>query len=92
MCLGLGLPGKRQLSGELVVWTTLADAAGLGLQHLPSRRGALGKARQRIGETFALALDVDHPNTIAWEVLCFSLSVPFATHIAEPRRRGLLAH
>jgi hypothetical protein len=47
---------------------------------------------QRVGEPFALALDVDHPNTIAWEVLCFSLSVPFATHIAEPRRRGLLAH
>jgi hypothetical protein len=59
---------------------------------LAPRRGTLGEARQRVGEPVALALDVDHPNTIAWEVLCFSLSVPFATHIAEPRRRGLLAH
>jgi hypothetical protein len=92
MRLGFGLPGQRQLSGELVAGTTLAGAADLGLQRLAPRRGALGEARQRVGETFALALDVDHPNTIAWEVLCFSLSVPFATHIAEPRRRGLLAH
>ena len=34
MYLGLGLPGQGQLSGELVVWTTLAGAAGLGLQRL----------------------------------------------------------
>jgi hypothetical protein len=34
---------------------------------------------------------VDHPNTIARDVLRFSLSVPFATRIAEPRRQGLVA-
>jgi hypothetical protein len=51
----------------------------------------LDEARQRAGEAPALALDVDHPNTIARDVLRFSLSVPFATRIAEPRRRGLLA-
>jgi hypothetical protein len=51
----------------------------------------LGEARQRVGEALAPALDVDHPNTIARDVLRFSLSVPFATRIAEPRRRGLLA-
>ena len=32
MRLGLGLPGQRQLSGELVVGTTLAGADHLGLQ------------------------------------------------------------
>ena len=31
MCLGLGLPGLRQLGGELVVGTTLAGVAGPGL-------------------------------------------------------------
>jgi len=31
---GLGLPGKRQLGDKLMVWTTLAGATGLGLQHL----------------------------------------------------------
>jgi hypothetical protein len=34
---------------------------------------------------------VDHPDTIARDMLRFSLSVPFAARIAEPRRRGLPA-
>jgi len=34
MRLGLGLPRKRQLGGKLVVGTTLAGAADLGLQRL----------------------------------------------------------
>ena len=76
---------------QLVVCMPLASAGQLGLQHLALRRDAFGKPRQRVGEAFALVLDVDHPNTIAWEVLRFSLSVPFATRLAEPRRRGLLA-
>ena len=46
--------------GQLVVRTTLAGAADLGLQLLAPRRGALGEARQRVGEAFALALDVKH--------------------------------
>ena len=60
MRLGLGLPGKRQRDGELVVGTPQAGAAGLGLQRLAPRGGALGEARQRVGETLAPALDVKH--------------------------------
>ncbi len=60
MRLGLGLPRKRQLGGKLVVCDTLAGTAGLGLQHLAPGRGALGEARQRGGEAFALVLDVEH--------------------------------
>ena len=86
------MTGRLQLEDKLAVWIALAGAAGPGLQRHAPRRGALGETCQRVGEALALALDVDHPNTIAWEALCFSLSVPFATHIAEPRRRGLLAH
>ena len=36
----------------------MADALDLRLQHLAPRRGAFGKARECVGETFALALDV----------------------------------
>jgi len=43
-----------------VVWAPRASAAGLGLQRLAPRRGALGEALQRVGEAFALALDVEH--------------------------------
>ncbi len=60
MRLGLGLPGKRQLGGEPVVWTPRVGAAHLGLQHLAPRCSALAEARQRVGEAFALALDVKH--------------------------------
>jgi hypothetical protein len=91
VCLGFGLSRTVQLDGTLVVSIALAGATGLGLQRLAPRRGALGEALQRVGQPRALALDVDHPNTIAWDVLRFSLSVPFATCIAEPRRRGLPA-
>ena len=60
MRLGLGLPGQHQLGGKLVVGTTLAGAADLGLQRLAPRRGALGEARQHVGEPLALVLDVEH--------------------------------
>ena len=43
---------------EFVVRTKLARAADLGLQLLAPRCGALGEARQRVGEAFVLALDV----------------------------------
>ena len=56
----LVLLGQRQLSGKLVVGTTLARAADPGSQGPAPRRGALGKARQCVGEAFALALDVEH--------------------------------
>jgi len=54
MRLGLGLPRKRQLGGKLVVWTTLAGTAGLGLQRLAPGRGTLGEVLQRGGKAFAL--------------------------------------
>jgi len=60
MRLGLGLPRKRQLGDKLVIGTTRAGGAGLGLQRMAPGRGALGEARQRVGEAFALALDVKH--------------------------------
>ena len=85
------MTGQRQLGGKLGIGSPSAGAAGSGLQGLAPRCGPLGQARQRVGQALALALDVDHPNTIARDVLRFSLSVPFATRIAEPRRRGLLA-
>jgi len=53
---GLGFARKRQPGGKLVVGTTVAAAADLGMQRLAPRRGALGEARQRVGEAFALAL------------------------------------
>jgi hypothetical protein len=83
--------GLLELDDKLAVWIPLTGAADPGLQRLAPGRGARGKARQRVGQALAPALDVDHPNTIARDVLRFSLSVPFATRIAEPRRRGLLA-
>ncbi len=60
MRLGLGLPRKRQLGGKPVAGRTLAGAADPGLQRLAPGRGALGEARQRVGEALALALDVEH--------------------------------
>jgi hypothetical protein len=59
MSFGLGLPHLRQLAGKFVVRTALAGVTlDLRLQHLTPRGGALGEARERIGETFALALNV----------------------------------
>ena len=60
MRLGLGLPRRLQLADKLAVWTPLAGAADPGLQRLAPRHGALGEVLQRAGETFALALDVEH--------------------------------
>ncbi len=60
MRLGLGLPGKLQLGGEPVVGTPRAGAAHLGLPRLAPRCSALVEARPRVGEAFALALDVKH--------------------------------
>src|SRR5258708_15596289 len=56
--LGLGLP--RKLNGQFVVRTKLTRAANLGLELLAPRPGALGEARQRVGETFVLTRDVKH--------------------------------
>jgi len=61
MLLGFGLPRKRQLDGKLVVWIPLAGAVDLGPQLRTPGRGALGEARQRVDEAFALALDVNRP-------------------------------
>ena len=58
--LRLALPGRCQLGGERVVWSTLAGAADPGLQRLAPRRGALGKACERVGQALALALNVEH--------------------------------
>jgi len=49
-----------QLDDKLAVWIPLAGAADPGLQRLAPRRGARGKVLQRVGEAFALALDVEH--------------------------------
>src|SRR3954453_23451809 len=54
------MTGQLQLDDKLVVWIPLAGAADLGLQRLAPRCGARGKARQRVGEALALALDVEH--------------------------------
>jgi len=60
MGLGFSLSRTFQVGGKLVVWTPLAGASGLGLQRLAPRRGARSEARQCGGETFALALDMEH--------------------------------
>ncbi len=60
MRLGLSLPPKHQLGGKLVAWTPLVGRIDLGLQRLTPGRGALGEARQRVGEALAPALDVEH--------------------------------
>jgi hypothetical protein len=53
------LPRQRQLAGKVVVQTPLAGGAlDLHLHRLTPRCGALGEARERVGEPFALALDV----------------------------------
>ena len=85
------MTGLLELDDKLAVCIPLIGTADPSLQRLAPRRGARGKARQGVGEALTPTLDVDHPNTIARDVLRFSLSVPFATRIAEPRRRGLLA-
>ena len=54
------MTGQLQLDDKLAVWTPLAGTADPGLQRHAPRRGALGEACQRVGEAFALALDVEH--------------------------------
>ena len=44
------MTGQLQLDDKLAVWIPLAGAADPGLQRLAPRRGARGKARQRVGE------------------------------------------
>jgi hypothetical protein len=56
----LGLPRKFQLDDKLAVRTRRADAVDPGLEFLTPRGGALGEARQRIGQAFTLVLDVKH--------------------------------
>src|ERR1700677_3871157 len=59
MSLCFALPRQRQLAGNVVVRTPLPGGAlDLHLQRLTPRCGALGEARERVGEPFALALDV----------------------------------
>ena len=48
------------MGDKLVVWIALAGTADPGPQCLAPRRGALGQAGQHVGQTFALALDVEH--------------------------------
>ena len=82
------LPHGQALLGGYAVDAALGVKDGVDPPH------GFGRQRRacKLSQLEWLATPVDYPNTIAWEVLCFSLSVPFATHIAEPRRRGLLAH
>ena len=55
---GFGLPCHRQFGDERLVRIRLIRTAGLGLKVFTPRPGALGDARQRIGEGFALVDDV----------------------------------
>src|SRR3954464_13339419 len=49
-----------ELDAKLAVWISLTGAVDPGLQRVAPRCGTLGKARQRVGEALALALDVEH--------------------------------
>jgi hypothetical protein len=57
--LSFGLLCQRQFADKRIVRTMPAGAADPGLQLLAPRRGALGEARQRVGEALALADDVE---------------------------------
>src|SRR3954447_2806860 len=54
------MTSQLQPDDKLAVWIPLAGATDPGLQRLALRRGTLGKARQRVGEALAPALDVEH--------------------------------
>jgi hypothetical protein len=56
----LGLARQFQLGDKCVVWITLAGAVDPVVQFLAPRCGALGHARQPMGEGFVLVLDVKH--------------------------------
>jgi hypothetical protein len=49
---------KRCNGDKSLVWITLAGAVDPVVQLLAPRCGAIGQARQRIGEAFVLVLDV----------------------------------
>ncbi|MEA2736701.1 MAG: hypothetical protein QOH05_8, partial [Acetobacteraceae bacterium] len=55
---GFGLPCQRQFGDKRVLRGRLIHTVGLGLQVFTPRPGALGDARQRTGEAFALVDDV----------------------------------
>src|ERR687884_2174703 len=54
------MTGLLELDDKLAIWIPLTGAADPGLQRLAPRHGARGKARQRVGEALAPALDVEH--------------------------------
>src|SRR4051794_3351188 len=54
------MTGLLELDAKLAVWIPLTGTADPSLQRLALRRGARGKARQRVGEALAPALDVEH--------------------------------
>src|SRR3954469_21683801 len=50
-----------EMDAKLTVWIPLTGpGAGIGPERLVPGRGARGKARQRVGEALAAALDVEH--------------------------------
>jgi hypothetical protein len=58
LCLDLAC--QLQLGGKRVVRIMPAGAVDLVLQLLAPRSGTLGQARQRVGESFVLVLDVKY--------------------------------
>jgi len=78
--LDFSLPGRRQLSDKSVVGMLLANAVDLGLHPLAPRGGAFGKTRQRVGQAFALALDVEYI-AMAW---CLAPGGPLSRAQALP--------
>src|SRR4051812_5034881 len=54
------MTGLLELDDKRAIWISLTGAADPGLQRLAPRRGARGKARQRVGQALAPALDVEH--------------------------------
>ena len=60
MCLGFGLSCTVQLDDKFAIRGALTRAGDPGLQRSAPRRRTLGEALQRVGEPFALAVDVEH--------------------------------
>jgi hypothetical protein len=59
-CVGLGLPCQFPLGRKGLACATLAGAVDPLMQLFALRGGALGQARQRVGQGFVLVLDVKH--------------------------------
>lgn len=57
---GFGPPREVHLDDKFAIRILLARVIDPDLQPLTPGHGALGKARQRVGETIALPLDVKH--------------------------------